>query len=202
MRLGLFGGSFDPIHLGHVEPVLEAQRRLGLDRVLFLPTAAPPHKPEQRFAPALARFAMAELALLDHPRTLVSAHELTLGRPAYTVETLESFRAEEPGSELFLIVGADSFFDLPNWRRWSEIPDLARLVVLARPGFALDGGACALAPRLRTAVDAGEVHFVENPPLAASSREIRRLLAAGEEIPEGWMEPRVVRYLAKYSLYR
>lgn len=202
MKVGLFGGSFDPIHRGHIDPVLDAQRRLGLDRVVYLPTAAPPHKRERSFAPALARFAMVELALLDHPDLLVSTHELTLGQAAYTVETLAHFRASEPDSELHLLLGADSFLELPGWVRWREILGAAQLAVLTRPGFRLDDSAAPLAPELRAAVDAGRVHFVENEPLAVSSTELRRRLAAGEAIPDGWLAPRVVRYLLKYRLYR
>ena len=100
MKIGLFGGSFDPIHRGHVEPVREARRRLGLERVIYLPTATPPHKPRRALAPALARFAMVELALLGEEGLYVSAHELTPERPAYTVETLEHFRRQMPEAEL------------------------------------------------------------------------------------------------------
>lgn len=201
MKVGLFGGSFDPIHQGHIEPVLEAQRRLGLDRVVYLPTAMPPHKRERSFAPALARFAMVELALLDHPDLLVSSHELTLAQAAYTVETLAHFHALEPDSELHLLLGADSFLELSSWVRWREIVDAARLAVLTRPGFRLDDLTPGLAPELQVAVDSGRVHFVENAPIAASSTEVRRRLAAGEAIPDGWLSPRVVRYLSKYRLY-
>lgn len=202
MKVGLFGGSFDPIHRGHVEPVREAHRRLGLDRVIYLPTASPPHKRRQSFAPALARYAMVELALLDAAEAMVSTHELTLGRPAYTVETLEHFAAAEPGAELVLILGGDSFLDLSNWVRWREILTLARLAVLTRPGAELAGAGAELAPELAAALGAGRVEFVENAPLAVSSTEIRRRLAAGEAIPDDWLAPRVVRYLSKYRLYQ
>ncbi len=202
MRIGLFGGSFDPIHQGHLEPVREAQRRLALDEVIYLPTATPPHKRERRFAPALARYAMVELALLDHPDLKVSDHELTLGRPSYTVETLEHFRAAEPGSQLLVILGADSFVDLPSWMRWRELVAAAELVVLTRPGYDLEAARPGLAPELELAIAARRVHFVDNLPLAVSSSEVRRLLAAGERIPDGWLAPRVVRYLSKYRLYQ
>ena len=202
MKVGLFGGSFDPIHQGHIEPVLEAQRKLGLDRVVYLPTASPPHKRRQSFAPALARYAMVELALLDYPDVVVSTHELTLDRPAYTVETLESFHLAEPATEHFLILGADSFLELASWVRWREILQLARLAVLIRPNFRLDSSDSPLAPELAAAVAAGRVDFVENAPLAVSSTEIRRCLADGETVPDGWLAPRVVRYLSKYRLYR
>jgi len=202
VRVGLFGGSFDPIHQGHLEPVREAQQRLHLDRILYLPTATPPHKRERSFAPALARYAMVELALLELSDLEVSDHELTLNRPAYTVETLAHFRAAEPGSELVLILGADSFLDLPSWVRWREIVATTELAVLTRPGFGLDDLRPGLAPELEAAIAAQRARFVENAPVAASSTEVRRLLAAGEEVPDGWLAPRVVRYLSKYRLYQ
>lgn len=202
MRVGLFGGSFDPIHQGHLEPVREAQQQLQLDRILYLPTATPPHKRGRSFAPAVARFAMVELALLDYSDLEVSDHELTMNRPAYSVETLAHFRAAEPGSELVLILGADSFLDLPTWVRWREIVATTELAVLTRPGFGLDEVRPGLAPDLEAAIAAQRAHFVENAPLAVSSTEVRRLLAAGEEVPDGWLAPRVVRYLSKYRLYQ
>ena len=99
MKLGLFGGSFDPIHRGHIDPVREAKRTLGLDRVLYLPTARPPHKPGRVLTPAYARYAMVEMALLGEDGLYASTHELTPDRPAYTVETLEHFHRTLPGNE-------------------------------------------------------------------------------------------------------
>ena len=203
MRVGLFGGSFDPIHRGHVEPVEAARRELGLEQVLYLPTARPPHKPERRFAPALARYAMVELALLARPELRVSGRELTLGRPAYTIETVEALRSERPGDELVLLVGLDSFLELPTWRRFGDLLEAVPLGVLTRPGYGLaESAAEDLAPELRGAIARGTVRFVENAPLAASSSEIRRRLAAGEPVPDGWMDPAVLAFAAKYSLYR
>lgn len=201
MKIGLFGGSFDPIHRGHVEPVEAARRRLGLDRVLYLPTAQPPHKPEREFTPALARYAMVELALLDHDGLWVSDHELTLGRPAYTIETLEFFREHLDDVEPVLLIGGDSFLDLPNWRRYGEILATTKLAVMTRPGWRIRDGGSELHPALLDAIAAGTVEFVENPPVDASSSEIRRRFAAGEPIPEGWLDERVLSFVRKYSLY-
>lgn len=200
MRLGLFGGSFDPIHRGHLEPVLAACDALGLDRVLYLPTANPPHKPRRAQAPPWARFAMVELALLGHERLFASAHELTLDRPAYTVETLEHFRRELPGADLHLILGGDSFADLPHWVRFREIPELARIVVLARPGW--DLAAARLDPEVAALAGSGRVTMLDQAPVGISSTRIRSLLAAGEPLPAGAVPELVVRYIAKYDLYR
>jgi nicotinate-nucleotide adenylyltransferase len=200
MKMGLFGGSFDPIHRGHLEPVRAACDVLGLDRVLYLPTANPPHKPRRAQAPPWARFAMVELALLSEERLFASAHELTLDRPAYTVETLEHFQRELPGADLHLIVGGDSFADLAQWVRFREIPKLARLVVLARPGWDLAAG--RLDPEVAELAHGERVRLLDQPPVEVSSTRIRSLLAAGEPLPAGAVPELVVRYIAKYDLYR
>lgn len=202
MKLGLFGGSFDPIHAGHVAPVAEARRRLGLDEVVYLPTAAPPHKPERRFAPAFRRFAMVELALLGEEGLVASAHELTLGRPAYTVETLEHFRGERPGAELHLLLGGDAFADLEHWRRWREIAALARLVVLVRPGWGREEILPRLGAELAALADGERVVWLENEPVAVSSTALRALFQRGAEPPAGTVAPLVVQYVQKYRLYR
>lgn len=215
MKLGLFGGSFDPIHWGHVRPVQEARRRLGLDKVVYLPTAAPPHKRGGETAPrapAAARYAMVEMALLPEEGLFASHHELRPGEPSYTVETLEHFRrgGEEAGVELelHLLVGSDSLTELHTWRRWREIPELARLVVLTRPGAELGAPGAArdrLAPELAELLERGEIIRVEGVTVDLSSTAIRRRLA--EESYDGaWMEeampPLVVDYLRKYRFYR
>ncbi len=201
-KLGLFGGSFDPIHVGHVAPVREARRELGLDRVIFLPTAIPPHKNGREFAPALRRWAMVELALLDEDGLEASALELTPESPAYTIETLEYFRRTEPGADLHLIIGGDSFADLPHWRRWQELIELARLVVLLRPGWQPDRLMAEAPPALAAAAGAGRVVFLSNPPVPISSTELRRIFAAGEAPPTGLVAEPVVKYIRKYGLYR
>jgi nicotinate-nucleotide adenylyltransferase len=199
VKLGLFGGSFDPIHRGHVEPVRAARQALGLARVLYLPTAQPPHKRQRTMAPPFARYAMVEMALLDEEGLFVSPYELTLDRPAYTVETLEHFRRAEPDCELHLLIGADSFADLHHWVRWREIPGLARLVVLARPGWELEE--TALAPELKELTRSDRVVFVQQPPVDVSATRLRELFARGEQPPAGWVHEAVVRYVQKYALY-
>lgn len=199
MRLGLFGGSFDPIHRGHIDPVREAKRALGLDRVLYLPTARPPHKPGRVLSPPHARYTMVELALLDEEGLRVSPHELTPDRPAYTVETLEHFRRTLPEADLHLLIGGDSFADLHLWFRWREIPALARLVVLARPGWELE--TLSLPEELRALAGSDRVVFLHQPPVDVSSTRLRELFARGERPPAGWVPDLVVRYVQKYDLY-
>ena len=204
MKLGLFGGSFDPIHRGHIEPIQEARRALGLERVLYLPTAVPPHKPGWVMAPAHARYAMVEMALLDEDGLYASPHELTLGRPAYTIETLEHFRREMPQADLHLLIGGDSFADLDHWVRWREIAETARLVVLTRPGWSLDEA--SLSPELvelgLRGRETGTVTFLGQPPVDISSTRLREIFARGEAPPPGSVPAQVVRYVQKYRLYR
>lgn len=203
MRIGLFGGSFDPIHRGHVAPVRDARKRLQLDRVIYLPTARPPHKPDRRFAPPHARYAMVELALLHEEGLFASAHELTLDRPAYTVETVEHFGRQEPEAEIYLLVGADSYLELHQWRRWRDLLRAVTLVVLARPGSG--PSRVDLQPELgREESDspAGGVHWLENETVDISSTQLRAQLARGERPALEWMVPLVVDYCRKYSLYQ
>jgi nicotinate-nucleotide adenylyltransferase len=200
VKIGLFGGSFDPIHRGHIEPVREAKRALELDRVIYLPTAVPPHKPGRKLAPAHSRYAMVEMALLDEEGLCASPHELTLGRPAYTIETLEHFKLEIPGAELFLLIGGDSFADLSHWVRWREIPEVARIAVLTRPGWDLD--AMSLDLEVAALARSDRVVFLEQPPVDLSSTRLRELFAAGEPVPAGSMPDLVVRYVQKYKLYQ
>jgi nicotinate-nucleotide adenylyltransferase len=199
VRVGLFGGSFDPIHCGHIEPVKAARRTLELDRVIYVPTAIPPHKPSRRLAPPLARYAMVELALLREEGLYASPHELTLDRPAYTIETLEHFQRQMPAAELYLLIGSDSFIELPQWHRWRDIAAAARLVVLARPGWELDGPAPAALAELTAT---GRVQVVGERPYEVSSTRLREMLALGERPPAGWMPDLVVDFADKYSLYR
>lgn len=200
MKVGLFGGTFDPIHRGHVAPVQAARRRLGLDRVLYLPTAHPPHKPDHRLAPALARYAMVELALLGEEGLFVSTHELG-GGASYTVDTLEHFRAALPGTELHLLLGMDSLAALTSWRRWRELTSLARLVVLARPGWPGDTVRAALPAELRAAEESGRLVAIENEPCDVSATELRAALARGERPPAEALHPLVLDYARKYRLY-
>ena len=203
MKHGLFGGSFDPIHRGHIDPVQAARRELGLDRVVYLPTAVPPHKPGRVLAPAHARYAMVEMALLDEEGLYASTFELTLGRPAYTVETLEHFRRTlptMPDTELVLILGGDSYAELDHWVRWMEIPDLARLAVLTRPGWTLEES--SLSPELAALARSGKVDFLHQPPVDISSTRLRELFSKGEAPPPETVPESVVRYVQKYDLYR
>lgn len=202
MRVGLFGGSFDPIHRGHIEPVREARATLSLERVVFLPTARPPHKPDHGFAPALARYAMTELALLEENGLEVSALELTPDRPAYTIDSLEQFGRVCGDDQLTLLVGSDSLARLHSWRRWRDIVSRYEIGVLTRAGADRGELRDRLPREITDAEAAGRLRWVANTPIEASSTELRRCLAAGDDPPSGWLPELVLKYLRKYpNLY-
>jgi nicotinate-nucleotide adenylyltransferase len=201
VRLGLYGGSFDPIHRGHLDPVRETMAELALDRVIYLPTAYPPHKGDRDLAAPFHRYVMVELALLDDPRSLVSPHELVEG-VSYTVESVRHFQQREPEAELFLLFGSDSFVHLESWREWRELPRLARIVVMRRPGWENATRVESLSPGLAALVEGGDVLFAANRPIEAAATALRRQLAAGHDIAVGEVPARVLQYIRKYDLYR
>lgn len=202
MRVGLFGGSFDPIHNGHVRPLKEARAALDLERVVFLPTAQPPHKRDREFAPALARYVMTELALLEEEGLEVSPLELTPGRTAYTVESLEHFAGLYGSAGVMLLVGSDSLARLHSWRRWREIVSEYEIGVLKRSDRSSAEIREGLPQEILEAETTGRLHWVENTPVEVSSTELRRRLAAGGDLPPGVVPELVVEYLRKYpNLY-
>ena len=202
MKIGLFGGSFDPVHRGHVEAAAAARRALGLDRVELVVTGRPPHKEGPRSAPALARYVMAELAVLDHPDLAVSVVELDETRKSYTIDTLELRRRELPDAEIWWILGADAFAELHTWRRFRAILASFPVAVLARPGFDRRELLAGLDAELARLVSGSRVEWVENPLVDASSTRLREVLASGGRPPEDRLDPRVLRFVEKYRLYR
>jgi nicotinate-nucleotide adenylyltransferase len=184
-----------------VEPAREALERFALDKIIYLPTATPPHKSDQEMAPAHHRFAMVELALLDEERLEVSPLELTPGRVAYTIDTVEHFAARDPMAEIYLLIGADSLVQLPTWKRGTELPLWARLIVLARPGWEREHTLEQLPPELAALVESGRIQFLGNRPMEASSTVIRATLARGERPPAGWMPELVLNYCLEHRLY-
>jgi nicotinate-nucleotide adenylyltransferase len=196
------GGSFDPIHAGHLALARAALGGLSLDRVLLIPTGRPPHKPERRLLPSATRYAMVELALLDDAALWASTLELDESRPSYTIETVERLRREAPEHDYLLLVGADSLAALDTWRRWRELVATTALGVLARPGFARHEVEAGASEALREALAGGRIEWLDAARHPASGTEIRRRLAAGEPPPAGWLPPRVLSFVEKYRLYR
>ncbi len=189
-RVGILGGSFDPVHLGHVRAAEAARDALALDRVLLVPNARQPLKLGRDAAPAEDRLAMVRLAVAGRPRLEASDEEIVRGGISYTIDTLRALRDRlGPDAEIFLLMGADTLKDLGRWKGADELAALATHVALTRPGYALEEGAGL--PVRRLEVDA----------LPVSSTEVRRLLAAGEPAP-GLLDLAVADYIAKKGLYR
>ncbi len=204
MRLGIFGGTFDPVHLGHVLPLRAALHDLALDRILVFPTARPPHKPEREPAPAAVRFAMVELAFLGDPEIRVSPYETERDEATYTIDTVRWVAGSHPGADLHLLVGEDSVRTLDSWREWEGIVERVTLVGLSRPGTeGVPGSETAsgrLPPFLR---DAGaRVRWLDSVRVDVSSTEIRDMLARGEDPGTGRVPGPVLDYLRKYDDYR
>jgi nicotinate-nucleotide adenylyltransferase len=202
VKIGLFGGSFDPPHRGHVDPVQGARRRFGLERVIYLPTSDPPHKAGQQLAPALRRYVMVELALLGEDGLFASPHELTPGQTAYTVDTVEHFQRRLPDAELHLLLGSDSLAQLTSWRRWRELAAAVRLVALERPGWEAERLERDAPPEVLSLLQEGRAVVAGEARFDVSSTELRRQLARGEAPPGGVLSPRVLDYIQKYDLYR
>ena len=191
MRLGLYGGTFDPVHLGHLILAEACREACRLDRVWFVVAGSPPHKPGGRTDVA-HRVEMARLAVAGHPAFEVSEIETRRPGPHYSVETLRAVRDERPDDELFFLVGADSLVDLPHWREPGAILRMAGLVVANRPGF--EPAPLELPP------DARAVHRVTIPPIGIASHELRRLRREARSIR--YQVPRAVEaYIEAHGLY-
>jgi|SRR5271169_907133 len=200
MRIGVYGGSFDPVHFGHLVPVEEARRLLGLEEILFVPAFQPPHKPSGPSAPSHHRFAMLALAFEAYPAFRLSDFEVSRGGTTYSIETLRHLRASRADAEFLLVLGSDSLAALTTWRAWQELLDEFRVAVVEREGFPR----AALARDLPPAVSSrfGEsIFFAGNAPVTISSTWLRRAISAGEDL-SGSLPASVVTYLRKHALYR
>ena len=191
MRLGVMGGTFDPIHHGHLVAASEAAHLLGLDEVLFVPTGQPYRKDASEVTDAEHRYLMTVIATASNPSFTVSRVDVDREGPTYTLDTLRDLRAERPGDELFFITGADALAQILSWKGVSQLWELAHFVGVTRPGHVL--------------TDAGlpedKVTLLEVPAMAISSTGCRERTAQGEPVwylvPDG-----VVQYIGKYDLYR
>ena len=205
--LGIFGGTFDPVHDGHLKPVRALCDVLGLERVHFVPAATPPHR-DPPSASVAQRVRMLELALADEPFFVLDRREIERAGVSYTVDTLESFRAEYGPAPLALIVGADSFAQMESWHRWPAILELAHLIVLGRPGWSLDAGGANFPPwaRERLTADAavllgrqaGRVYPFTHRLVDISATRVRAALA-GDAGP--WLPRAVMDYIRTHGLY-
>ncbi len=213
-RVGLLGGTFDPVHLGHLRIAEEAFEELSLDRVILIPTADPPHKEEKAIAPFVDRWEMLRMAIEGNPRFELSDVERRIPGKSFTVVTLRRLREEMPeDTSFFLLVGLDAFLELHTWWHFQELFTLATIAVLRRPGFEpeLIGSflASRVSPEYLREPGGQSFHHPKYFPvrsllitsLEISSTHIRRLVAANRSI-RYLVLPEVMRYIAVKNLYK
>ncbi|HSY07983.1 MAG TPA: nicotinate-nucleotide adenylyltransferase [Steroidobacteraceae bacterium] len=187
--IGLFGGTFDPLHYGHLRTAFELWQELKLAEVRFMPTGSPPHR-EQPLAPAQLRLEMVKAAVADQPAFVVDDREVRRSGVSYSIDTLTELRAEYPQRSLCLLVGMDAFLGLPHWHRWRELLDLAHIIVAHRPGWRaptmgplgevmVDRGTGSV--RELHAQSAGRIYVHAVTQLEISSTELRALIAQGRD---------------------
>lgn len=204
-RVGVFGGMFDPIHFGHLRTALELEHGLGLDEVRFVPCGDPPHR-ESPISAAPLRLRMVEAAIAGHASFVADARELERAGPSYTIDTLESLRAELADTALCLILGMDAFVSLPTWHRACELLGLAHVIVAHRPGWEAprDGeigrllaGHATTDPAALGEHAAGRILIQPVTPLEVSSSELRKSIRAG--LPPTFLMPDGVREIIRDS---
>jgi nicotinate-nucleotide adenylyltransferase len=194
MKIGVCGGTFDPFHRGHLDPVLAIRNDMQWDRVIYVPAWRQPFKTGRESASGYHRFAMAALAIRENRLLYVSPLELERGGTSYTVDTLKALHILYPGSTFDWIIGDDNESQLLSWRDPEALFALARFVVLAR-------GGPAPSPELVERVAAGRIIYVQNEAVLISSSDIRRRVRAGETI-DTLVDPDVSRYIQHYGLYK
>ncbi|MEN6451956.1 MAG: nicotinate-nucleotide adenylyltransferase [Thermoguttaceae bacterium] len=201
MRLGIFGGTFDPVHDGHLLLAECCREQCRLDAVWFLPTATAPHKQDRQPTPAQQRVEMLELAVAGNPSFSVCRYESDRGGVNYSVDTLTHFRQEEPDRELFFLMGADMLLDLPNWRDAARVCELALPVVACRPGCGPIDFQCLRGIAGAARIDQIRRHQVEMPEIGLSASDLRRRVSQRQSIR--YRVPRAVEeYIATHGLYR
>lgn len=196
--IGLFGGTFDPPHLGHLALAATARRQLGLDRLLWMLTPDPPHKQGQSITPIEHRLAMVKLALDGHPEFELSTVEIDRPGPHYSLDTVRLVAEQNPGAGLIYLMGGDSLRDLPTWRCPVDLVSALHSVgVMRRPEDDIDLSALeAQIPGLTA-----KVRFVDAPPVEISASEIRSRVTAGQSIQQ-LVSPTVYEYIQVNQLYR
>jgi nicotinate-nucleotide adenylyltransferase len=188
------GGTFDPIHHGHLVAASEVQSWFGLDEVVFVPTGAPWQKADRQVTEAEHRYLMTVIATAANPRFTVSRVDIDRAGPTYTIDTLKDLAAQLPDAELYFITGADALADIFTWREADELFELANFVGCTRPGYTMDEETLG-------AIPADRVTIIEIPALAISSSDCRERKRRGEPVwylvPDG-----VVQYISKRGLYQ
>lgn len=214
-RIGLLGGTFNPIHNGHVGIALAVREKIDLDRILFIPSLIPPHKDTGDIEKAEHRFRMVELAVQDIPGFEASPIELEAGETSYSFYTLGKLKKIYPTAQLFFLMGIDAFLDIRTWKHYERILDRCSFIVLSRPPLKLDGARDVLGPAYREvfrevgdegiALEGGEgegvIYLFPIPEIDISSSDIRLRLAERRSI-EGLVPPDVERYIEDNKLYQ
>lgn len=194
MRIGVMGGTFDPIHHGHLVAASEAAHRFALDEVVFVPTGQPWQKAGKQISPAEDRYLMTVIATASNPRFTVSRVDIDREGPTYTIDTLRDLREVYPDAELFFITGADALSSIMSWHDWDKMFELAEFVGVTRPGYELTEDMLPQDIQER-------VHLLDIPAMAISSTDCRERASQGRPVwylvPDG-----VVQYIAKHGLYR
>jgi nicotinate-nucleotide adenylyltransferase len=190
LRVGIMGGTFDPIHHGHLVAASEVESLFELDEVIFVPTGEPWQKSERRVSPAEHRYLMTVIATASNPRFWVSRVDIDRDGPTYTIDTIRDIAAQRPGAELFFITGADALAQILSWKDAEDALSLARFIGVTRPGYELSDD------HLPT----DSVTLLDVPAMAISSSDVRARVVAGRPVwylvPDG-----VVQYINKHELY-
>lgn len=212
--IGMFGGTFDPIHSGHIAVADAALRRFHLDTIYFITSSRPPHKAKRDLAPFLHRYTMVALACADHMHIRASVAEAPLEGPGhvfYTIDTVRRFRREHPDDHLYFIVGADQFLEIPTWKSYEALLDACDFIIASRPGFRLDALRLVIPPEKlgrtqptdenRIALRKTSVHLLPTVASHVSSTEIRERIQRSQGI-RGLVPGRVEEYILRQALYR
>ncbi|WP_085726027.1 nicotinate-nucleotide adenylyltransferase [Pseudomonas sp. R37(2017)] len=208
-RIGVLGGTFDPVHIGHLRGALEVAETLALDELRLTPSARPPHRDTPQVS-AKDRLAMVECAVAGVAPLVVDARELQRDKPSYTIDTLELMRAELAVSDqVFLLLGWDAFCGLPTWHRWEELLQHCHILVLQRPDADSEPpdalrnllAARSVSDPLALKGPSGQIAFVWQTPLAVSATQIRQLLASGKSV-RFLVPDAVLAYIDAHGLYR
>jgi len=204
--IGIFGGTFDPIHYGHLRSALEVQELFGLDEVRLIPCFQPPHR-DMPAATAAMRLRMLQLAINHLPGMTIDTRELDRAGPSYMVDTLKSLHEDFPGQALLLFIGSDAFENLTGWHRWQQLFDYAHIVVLTRPGYAIKSLDAFFNHRLvndKTGLShtqAGLVLFQPVTQLDISATAIRNMIGQ-KQSPRFLLPDTVIEYINQNKLYQ
>lgn len=199
-NIGLFGGTFDPIHNGHLHIAQAFAEQLQLDSVIFLPAGEPYHKNSTRTA-AAHRLAMVETAIAHEPRFAVSDIDIVRDGATYTIDTIQIFRQHFPSAQLWFLMGMDSLMQLHTWKNWQTLVRQTNIAVAARENTALQSAPASLHAWLGDALNNGSLKLLTAPEYDVSSTQIRAAMAAGQSVAQ-WLPESVASYIRAQGLYR